>query len=248
MNEIIDQAEIDERTKQLLKEAAERQSAKEQASIPFISLKGKKFAVGDEKLGTKLAVVILANIFDNSYYDRPYDPNSDEVFPPACFAIYNDVLEAAPHENSPAKQSDSCAECVLNEFGSAKQGKGKACRNGRRILVASVTNGEVNLSDLSIINMSPTALKGFSRYAKSINITIQLPLWAVITELSFDEESAYPVLIANFVSHLNTSDVNKIVARFEEFEELVAVPYDTSNYEALIVAPEDSTKKKSKMS
>ena len=235
--------------KALLAQSAENQSIAETNTIPFISLKGKKFSVGDDKLGTMLKVVILADVFDNSWYDRPYDAGSDDVYPPACFAIYKDSTEAAPHEDSPVAQSDTCEMCDKNQFGS--KGKGKACRNGRRILIASVgDDGRVNFGDLAIINMSPTALKGFSKYAKSISTIKKLPLWAVHTTLSFDDDAAYPVLVASYDNTAHGDDITRIAGLLDTFNDAVSIPYDTSNYEppANPAEAQAQTTKKSKMS
>ena len=251
-NEIIEQqtgelANISEETKALLAKAAQQQAEEEQSSIPFLSLKGKKFSIGDEKIGTKMQVVILADVFDNSYYDRPYDP--DVQTPPACFSIYKDIDNAFPHESSPTPISKpGCAECAFNKFESAPNGKGKACRNGRRILVASIHNDKVNLADLAIANISPTALKGFSRFVKAITITKGLPLWAVASTLSFDEDSDWPLLQASFDYMLSGPEIDEIASRLGEFEECVSVPYDTSGYEPPPAVDETKAKKNSKMS
>ena len=246
--EVIDQNAISAEVAEMLKKAAEQQAEEEQTSIPFISLRGKKFSVGEDKLGTVMTVVILASIFDNSYYDRAYDPSSEEVFPPACFSIYEDIANAVPHETSPVRQGEDCDSCTMNQFGSAKQGKGKACRNGRRILIASVTEGRVNLSDLAIVNMSPTALKAYSRYVKAVTVTKKLPMWGVITQLSFEEDCAYPVLQVGYVDTVMPADIEFIAQRLEEFQEKVEVAYDVSNYEAPPQVDDKKTAKKSKMS
>lgn len=246
--EIVDPNQLSPEVQAALVEAAKQQSEAEQSTIPFISLKGKKFTVGEDKLGTQLKVVILADVFDHSWYDRPYDPSSDEVFPPACFAIGDDVNSMEPHVDSPMPQSDVCDGCPKNEFGSATQGKGKACRNGRRILIASVAEDNyVNFGDLAIINMSPTALRGFSKYVKSIATIKRLPLWSVVTILGFDEDSAYPVLTAGYHDIVRGADIEVIAKRLPDFKKEVSRPYDTSNYEAPGDVAAKETKK-SKMS
>ena len=230
----------------LIDSAADEQSASETNGIPFISTKGKKFANGDTKLGTSLNVVLLASVFDHSYYDRPYD--EDVITPPACFAIGKTEEDMAPHEDSPVPQSDTCEHCAMNEFGSSANGKGKACRNGRRFLMAPVySDGRIDLNDLAIVNISPTALKGFSKYIKAISSMKRLPLWAVVTTLSFDEDAAYPVVIPSYDSLVPPAVLKDIAPRLQEFEEYVSVAYDTSTYEPPEVA-EQQTKKKSKMS
>lgn len=229
----------------LLDEAAKEQSEAEQSTIPFMSLKGKKFSIGDEKFGNKLDCIILADVHDYSWYDRAYDP--DVTVPPACFAMGKVPANMVPHENSPHPQSEQCDGCPKNEFASAPNGKGKACRNGRRILIASLTDNRVNFGDLAIVNMSPTALRGFSKYTKNISTIKRLPLWSVITNLSFDEDSAYPLLVASYVSTAHPADIGIIANRLQEFQDMVEVPYDTSNYEEPEVATAASAKK-SKMS
>jgi len=246
--EILDPNTITPEMQKLLDMAAQQQAENELSTIPFISLKGKKFSIGDDKLGNTLRVVILADVFDNTWYDRPYDPSSDEIFPPACFAIGSTQSELIPDETSPVRQNDTCYGCAKNEFGSATQGKGKACRNGRRILIASIgEDNRVNFGDLAIISMSPTALKGFSKYVKSVATVKKLPIWSVITVLSFDEDSAYPVLVAGYHDILSGADIEKIAQRLPEFVEAVSQPYDVSTYEP----PENveaKAAKKSKMS
>jgi hypothetical protein len=235
---------IDAETAALLAQAAQDQGNAEVSSIPFLSTKGKKFTLGDEKLGTSLSVVILADVFDHAFYDKPYDP--DVINPPACFAISKHEGEMEPSTTSPVMQSDTCSTCPMNEFGSAPNGKGKACRNGRRLLVASMVNGVPDTENLAIVNISPTSLKGYSRYAKGLATVKKLPLWAVVTRLGFDEEAAYPQVVASFESVLDGPHINAIAPRLAEFDDTVAVPYDTSGYVA-DAEPKEATKK-SKMS
>lgn len=242
---IVDPNQLSPEVQAALAQAAKEQAENEQSTIPFISLKGKKFTVGEDKLGTQLKVVILADVFDYSWYDRPYDPSSDEVFPPACFAIGDDVNGMEPHADSPVQQSDVCNTCPKNEFGSALQGKGKACRNGRRILIASVAeDNSVNFGDLAIINMSPTALRGFSKYVKSISTIKRLPVWSVVTVLGFDEDSSFPILTASYHDVVRGADIEVIARRLQEFKQEVSRPYDTSTYEA----PGDAAVKEAKKS
>jgi hypothetical protein len=236
---------ISEEIKSLLTKAAEDQGAAEVSSIPYMSIKGKKFSVGDEKLGTTLDVVILADIFDHAWYDKDYDP--DVINPPACWAIGIRENEMEPPDSVPVKQSETCITCPQNEFGSAKNGKGKACRNGRRLLVASVTSNGVNLSDLAIINIPPTSLKAYARYTKNITAIHKLPTWAVVTRLAFDEDSAWPSIIPNYMAIADANTIGKVAGMLNEYQTLISQPYDTSDYVPLdIVAATE--KKKSKMS
>lgn len=232
--------------KALLAQAATEQDEKEASTIPSISIKGKKFSIGDEKLGTSMDVVILADVFDHAFYDRKYDP--DVITPPACWALNASQSDLAPDPDTyyvPKPQSESCANCPKNQFGSSDNGKGKACRNGRRMLVASVYEGKVNLTDLAIINAPPTSLKGVSRYFKQTAKVHKLPTWAVVTNVSFDEDTDWPSLVLERKGHVPGDVLTEIIARNDEFLNVVSAPYDCSGYEE--VEQVDETKK-SKMS
>jgi hypothetical protein len=238
-------AQIDEHTKALLEQAAQTQAEAEVSSIPFLSFKGKKFTIGEEKLGNSLDVVILADVFDHAYYDKAYDP--DVISPPACFAIGKDVSEMVPDASSPTIMASSCSVCPMNEFGSSNNGKGKACRNGRRLLLAAMVDGRPDMDNLVIANIAPTSLKAYASYSKRMATLMKLPSWAIVTNLSFDDDSAWPQIVPTYVRVLDGEYINGIAPRLAEFAESVSVPYDCSGYVAND-APASEATKKSKMS
>lgn len=237
----------------LIESAAQTQGDAEASVLSVISLRNKRFTLGDTKLGTSLDVVILADAYDNAYYDKPY--NADTIQPPACFAINTVSANMAPDPENhyvPDPQHDKCNGCPQNEYETARQGKGKACRNGRRLLVAAVTDGRANLKDLALINLAPTSLKNFSRYVKQIATGKKLPLWAVVTNLEFDDESPYPILIPTFADNMYAEDLHEIAATLKEYEKIIMTPYDCTSWE-LADGTEEATAatsaaKKSKMS
>jgi hypothetical protein len=240
--------QVSDEVKAILAQAAKTQGDAEASSIPYMSIKGKKFTIGDEKLGTTLDVVILADMFDHAYYDKDYDP--DTVSPPACWAIGPRDTELVPDLDAPVRQAESCNECPQNQFGS--KGKGKACRNGRRLLLASVVTldtGEkrTNLDDLAILNIPPTSLKAYARYTKNITVIHKLPTWAVITKLTFDEDSAWPSIVPLFVSPVDAHTIGKASTMLNEYTDMVSQPYDCSGYIPVEEVVADG-KKKSKMS
>lgn len=233
----------------MLAEAAKEKAAAEMnsANISFLSLKGKRFTLSEEKLGTELDVVILADIYDNSYYDRPYKEGVQT--PPACFAIHSDYDSLAPHETSPVKQSADCATCPKGEWGSSPNGKGKACRNGRRLLVAPYIRGtgEVAMGELAIVNLAPTTLAPYSKYIKSVaKGDTPLPVFAVATHLSFDDDKAYPVLQFNKIANLteHSSVLATIMSQQSKWLEMVSTPYNVADY----TPPEEGAASRSKMS
>ena len=101
----------------------------------FFSMKAGQLSFDGVPLpGNQMAVIIIANTIENSYYDTPYDP--DTPASPKCFAFATSEDELTPHEavdNDPyfERQHDSCTGCPQNAWGSARTGKGKACSNVR---------------------------------------------------------------------------------------------------------------------
>jgi hypothetical protein len=82
----------------------------------------------DDRVVQDLPCVILAYLPVREYYARSYDPNKTSI--PDCYA-FDDVIQ------SKAQQALSCNECQFNQYGSAKQGNGKACKEKMRLVVAS---------------------------------------------------------------------------------------------------------------
>ena len=151
----------------------------------YISIKAGQMTYQDEPIkDNKLDCVVLASSVVRTFYDRPYDP--DDTGPPDCFAI---SLEAggrmSPHENVPSPQSDNCKDCPLAEFGSAKVGKGPACKTRRRLMVMPVDGlGDPAEAEIATITIPPTSTKNYSSYANKVATATGLPPWAVKTTIS----------------------------------------------------------------
>lgn len=116
-------------------------------------------------LGDEIQVAIINFVARNTYYSSPYNPNN--LTPPDCYAIgtvRHDLL--VPEDDSPNKQSDACATCELNKFGSGSNGVGKACSNRYlvAVLVVDPDNPDAhNAPDAPVylLDLPPTAIKSF---------------------------------------------------------------------------------------
>jgi len=151
----------------------------------------KTFQTPDGKTSQgPLSVVILDHRSFNSYYTKRYDPNNPA--PPDCFAIAKIIAELAPHEEAADPQAESCAECPMNQWGSAATGKGKACRNQVRLAVAAAD--ATPSSEPMILRVSPTALKSWNGLVNDLESIGRIPL-QMVTEISFDQNLAYPSLL-----------------------------------------------------
>lgn len=213
-----------------------------EGSSNTISTGGKTFSLGDLELGEELSVVIVGSVFENAYYDRPY--NSDELSPPACFAIHEEKGEMKPHEDSPLPQAKSCDECPMNEWESAATGRGKACSNKRRIAMYAYDENGMNTDQLVQLRISPTGLKKYNAYVKGVVARLQRPVYGVATKISFDDKQTYPTLVFECIGDITDEDVGKAIKAKKEVALLLNQGYDCSEFEEYV----PRTKKKSKMS
>ena len=175
----------------------------------------KQFTLPDgSKTPGPLHLVIVDFVARNEFYEGAYDPNN--IAPPVCIAIGSNPQALIPMEASPALQSDSCASCPMNVFGSA--GTGKACKNTRMLAVLP-PDGDAD-TPLWLLKLSPTALKGFDGYVSNIARTFQMPPVGVVTEVSLDPNSTYASL--RFGDPQPNNELAVHFARQDEARELLA--------------------------
>lgn len=163
----------------------------------MISTKGKVFTLPDGSADNgPLVCVVLDWLTANTYFEGVYNPQN--IQPPACFAISREPAKAIPSASAPKKQFDRCCGdadndgCPKNEWGSDPQGgKGKACKNTRRILVVPANATEK--TQPWVLNVSPTGLKHFDKFVNTLADVGTHPI-EVIAEVSFEASEAYPSL------------------------------------------------------
>lgn len=196
-------------------------------SVPRVSLKGSKFRLIDgekeERVSEPFNVVILGveprNGLSRTWYEKPYNPQSAD--PPDCSSW--DGVRPDPWVSKP--QSKLCANCPLNMWGSAKSMSGKkakACKESKRLIIVKADDIE---GTQYVLTVTISSLKALSAYGKWLSQN-QLPFSAVITELSFNEESDYPELEFNFNSFLEESDGKMCMSIAEErpWESVISSP------------------------
>lgn len=156
-----------------------------------IKISEKQFKLPSGDILDFLDVVIVDFVYFNSYYTDTYV--AGEFSAPDCFSIAVEPSTMAPSENSPAVQSEcgTCKGCWANEFGS--KGKGKACQNRVRIaLLPTDANPE---TPFSILDISPTAVKGFSSYVASVARGLRRPPYGVVTHIECNPATKYDVAV-----------------------------------------------------
>jgi hypothetical protein len=147
----------------------------------------KKFVTPNGDM-TVLNVVIVDFVTQRAFYDRPFDKKNQT--PPACIAISAKPTGMAPFKDVPVRQSDNCDGCPMNEWGS--DGDGKACKEHR--LLAVIPEDADATTEVALLSVSPTALKAYDGYVRSLAASLQKAPFQVLTEIKFAEDQTYATL------------------------------------------------------
>jgi hypothetical protein len=240
--------QVPENIKALLAEQSAAELDKERSTndIVFLSSRGKKWRVDDETLPAELHVVVGVATYEKTYYDRDYDPGAS--FPPACFAAATSIEDLVPHDTSPDPQHTVCSECPLNKFETARIGKGKACKDHRKMILVNWTEEKgLETGQLAQYRLSPASLKNWGSYVKAVGLKLNVPTSAVVTTMTIDEEPDFPVVKFALHSVLRSEeDIRTIMELKPKMEEAALRPYNVEDYAPPPKAA--SAEKKSKMS
>lgn len=209
-----------------------------------ISLKGGKFRmmVNGEQVSVskddKMNIIIVdAAHLARTYYSGEYDPN--KVVPPTCWS--NDTQTPA-NEVGEGKQSTRCMDCKQNVKGSG-QGNSRACRYSQRLAV--VIEGELDkvyqlqLPATSIFgdpkeNGGKMMLQAYAKYLQAHNT----PAIAIVTEMSFDENSEVPKLSFKPIRPLEESELKTVVELKDSPEVQKAITMTVAQTDGVIATSE----------
>lgn len=222
-------------------EAASKQEATT-AGGQFFGIKSGVLTWQDAPVANnKMAVIILDSMFENVYYEGRYDPDTRQV--PLCFAIAKEESELAPHENvrtDGSPQCESCKGCPMNEFGSAETGKGKACRNTRRLAMIMVgtydRKGDLELNEdpehyrnepIGFMKLPVTSVKGYASFVRQAAAALKRPPFGIVTCVSVvpDPKTQFKVLF-EAVEEVSDELMQAVMSRREEAEGTIDFPYN----------------------
>lgn len=245
-----------------LAEAAKKYAGQEAGAAggSFISLRGGVISFGGAPVpGNHLAVVILDHVHENCYYEGDFDPEA--MSGPVCFAFGRDPASLAPHEGSTARQSESCDRCARNAWGSSERGRGKACRNTRRL--ALIYAGELDArgaftpktdqdhfetTQAAFLKLPVTSVRGFAGYVHQLASNLQRPPFGVFTKMSVvpDPRTQFKVVF-EMLDQVPTPLVPTIINRHEEIASIIEFPYvAVENAPATKPKPKPKPKRESK--
>jgi hypothetical protein len=182
--------------KALMEKAAADAKAKEKAEAKFISFKSGVMSYNEQPAkDNKIQIVVLHSVFENDFFPDRYDPK--KVVSPACWAVAHDEEDMGPDPDKVTKMiSESCTDCEYNAWGSDLEGgKGKACKNVRRLALIQAAQMGDERPDLIFAKLPVTSVANWSKYVNQISNVVKRPAWGVITEMSVvpDAKSQFKV-------------------------------------------------------
>jgi hypothetical protein len=171
---------------ELAKGAKDASALEQPETLAFSTKSGVLSYNGTPMPDNETNVIILAAGFLNSLYINKFDPNN--IVSPLCFAVNATGEEMSPHENSFKPQNEGCVGCENAEWGSdenSPSGRGKACKETRRLAVipASALEEGLDKASIAILNVPVTSVGSWGNYVHTLAATAKRPAWSVITKV-----------------------------------------------------------------
>ena len=181
------------------------------SDFPRISIKGARFRIVEDGTETVInqtnldVVVVGANPrLSKTWYAKEWNKDA-EPSAPDCYSL--DGVGPNPESTSP--QSDLCASCKWNAWGSKIAPNGqqlKACSDKKRLAVVAADDAT---GPVYLLEVTPAALKGLNAYQKELSVRGIAPE-IVRTRISFDTDASFPKLIFSFGGFLDEAAMEAI--------------------------------------
>jgi cell division septation protein DedD len=163
------------------------------ADFPRISIKGGRFRIVDGGAETVLPDVELPVFIvganpqlSKAFYASAWNPDA-EASAPDCYSVGG----IRPDPSSKQPQSDLCATCSQNAWGSKRTDAGveiKACPDKKRLAIVATNDPS---GPIYLLEVTASALKGLNEYHKKLAMHGIIPDIAK-TIISFDTSASFP--------------------------------------------------------
>lgn len=191
-------------------EMANRANKAKKQEIPYssfkkISTQGGQLRVDDEPIqDNSLRIVVIGSLHENQFYSKPFDPRNPTV--PDCYAFNDpanedekpeDTMVAHAEAENPQGQEDRedegangnpCSGCWANVMGSADTGRGKACKNIRRLAVITedALESAESLADAEVrmLNVPVMSTRNWSKFVNKVADEMNRDYSGVVCELA----------------------------------------------------------------
>ncbi len=237
-----------------LAEKAKNEQATETLGVPRITHKSGLLKIdGEEVDGNKLRLIVVTYGLMKTYYAEAYD-DSAQGQTPDCYAFAPAEPGAEekmiPHPAAPDKQSEACAGCPHNAFGTAKLGRGKRCQDKRRVLCMVEVKDKKSIIAAQVrqFEIPPGSLRNWSTYLKGLKeISPSGNVRTVVTELATKPaERAYQLTFTP-VSTLAKEQALAVIEKARQCEGDLVAPFPTIKHDETTAKTKRSEKSNKKL-
>ena len=212
----------------------------ETSSLNTISIKNGVLKVnGDPVPNSSMDVIIVGHVTERRYYKGAFD--SDNIVNPDCYAKSVNGTNMVPAENVPNPEHTDCDNCPMNQFKTAANGKGKACKESRKLAVIPA-DGDLATAELGLMSIPITSvIKFWGPYVKMLSAAHARPPWAVVSSIKASPDDRMMLKVEFELRELVDEDnLGGLAGRISDVEEMLMKGYD---YDA---EPEPEAKGKKK--
>ncbi len=183
---------------------------------------------GDTVPDNKLNVIIIASTHANLYYEGVFDDQNPTN--PVCYAYSEDGENMVPHPKSSKPQHSDCATCPWNQWESAPNGgRGKACKNTRRLALipADTTAEDLKTAEIATMQLPVTSVKIWAQYVNKLSTLFARPPLGVYTTIGSvpDRDTTFKLTFLNGPL-VDVSMIMPLVQKAEVVQELLERIYE----------------------
>lgn len=213
------------------------QEASDKEATPagnFIKVRaGVLMVAGQPVENNELNVVVIGHIYENCFYKDDFDDENPAS--PDCYAYGTEEEGMKPHPDAPAPQNETCEGCPMNEWGSSPKGKGKWCKNTRRLaLISGDGLDPAGAAEGEVLYYKPpvTSVKGWSLYVKGLASNLKRPPFSMITQMKVvpDPKVQFRVMFKP-VEPVPPETLPALLKRHEEVMKDIEFPYSARSAE-----------------
>ena len=247
----------------LEEQARQAVAAEPPQSGQFFSTRGGILALGETILpGNQMAVIVIDSLRENTLYAAAFE--SADPQPPICYAYGRDAESMAPHitmskhpEYFQPQHQDrvtglySCEGCPMNAWGSAEQGRGKACKNKRRLtlipagyytskpksrdfdlhLITDLAHFET--ADAAFLSLPVTSVKDWATFVGQCSANFRVPPHGVVTRIYIEPDPASQYKVKFEILDVVPDDlIPVVIARNEAARAMPEKGYEPPDLEA----------------
>lgn len=183
--------------------AEEAEAAKGGSVGGFFSLQGGILSYDGQPIpGNAMKVVVLASLYGTQYYESDWTPGAADA--PDCVSFSSDYETAArtggvPSDAIEEPQNEDCSSCPHFQWGSGKNGRGKACRLFARLALVSAdalkSPDDIETAEVAVLKVPTMSVSNYNEYVQGLATNVARPPWAVTTMVSVvpDAKSQFKV-------------------------------------------------------